>query len=71
MERLGADECKDMQDRRKPSIQLDKEPTIVVGEPGPAAHLTPQNHQLMSECRILRLKPAPRLEWRGQDSALD
>ena len=22
----------------------------------------------MSECRIFRLKPAPRLEWRGQDS---
>ncbi len=30
-------------------------------------HLTPQNEQLMSENRILRLKPAFRLEWRGQN----
>ena len=36
-------------------------------EPDPARHLTPQNDQLMSERRILCLKPALRLEWRGQD----
>jgi len=42
-------------------------PAIVVGEPDPVLHLTPQNNQLMSEGRILCLKPAPRLEWRGQD----
>jgi hypothetical protein len=29
--------------------------------------LTPQDDQLMSECRILCFKPAPRLEGRGQD----
>jgi hypothetical protein len=40
----------------------------VVREPGPVGHLAPQNDQLMSECRILGLKPAFRLEWRGEDS---
>ncbi|HUV63474.1 MAG TPA: hypothetical protein VMW24_06215, partial [Sedimentisphaerales bacterium] len=28
---------------------------------------TPQNDQLMPKCRVLCFKPAPRLEWRGQD----
>src|SRR5665648_1100611 len=66
-ERLGTDDREDRQDRRKPSIELDQEPAIVVRKPGAATHLTPQYDQLMSECRILRLKPALRLEWRGQD----
>jgi hypothetical protein len=65
-DRLGTDDREDLQDRRKPSIQLDKEPAIVVREPDPALHLTPQNDQLMSECHVLCFKPA-RLEWRGQD----
>jgi hypothetical protein len=62
------DDREDLQDRRKPSIQLDKEPTIVVGKPDPALHLTLQYDQLMSECHVLCFKPALRLEWRGQDS---
>ena len=66
-ERLGTDDGEDLQDRRKLSIQLDKEPAIVVREPDPAAHLTPQNDQLMSEYHVLCFKPALRLEWRGQD----
>ena len=66
-ERLGPDDREDRQDRRKPSIQLNKEPAIVVGEPDPARHLTPQNDQLLSECHVLRFKPSLRLEWRGQD----
>jgi len=66
-ERLGTDDREDLQDRRKPSMQLDKEPAIVVREPDPALHLTPQNDQLMSECHVLCFKPALRLEWRGQD----
>jgi hypothetical protein len=37
-------------------------------QPDPTLHVTPQNDQLMSERRILCLKPAFRLEWRGQDS---
>ena len=38
-----------------------------VRQPDSALHLTPQNDQLMSENRILCLKSALRLEWRGQD----
>jgi hypothetical protein len=33
---------------------------------GSTPHLAPQDDQLMSEHRILRLKPALRLERRGQ-----
>src|SRR5258708_39141417 len=39
--------------------------TVVICEPSPALQPTPQDDQLMSENRILRLKPALRLEWRG------
>jgi hypothetical protein len=53
-------------DRRKPSVNLDKEPAIVVREPRPVEHLAPQNDQLMPERSILSLKPALRLEWRGK-----
>jgi hypothetical protein len=37
-------------------------------EPDPALHLTPQDDQLMSERRILCLKPTLRLEWRSHES---
>jgi hypothetical protein len=66
-EGLRTDDREDLQDRRKPSIQLDKEPAIVIRQPNPTMNLTPQNDQLMSERRILCLKPTLRLEWRGQD----
>jgi len=39
---------------------------IVVRKPGPAGPLGPENDQLMSERSILSLKPALRLERRGQ-----
>ena len=61
-ERLGTDDGHDLQHRRKPSIQLDKEPTVVVGEQNAAMHHTPQDGQLMSERRVLGFKPALRLE---------
>jgi hypothetical protein len=48
-ERLRLDDRENLQDRRKPSIQLAQEPTIIVGKPDPALNLTPQNDQLMSE----------------------
>jgi hypothetical protein len=67
-ERLGLNDLDDLQNRRKPSIQLDKEPAIAVREPGAPLNLTPQNDQLMSECRILCFKPALRLEWRDHES---
>jgi hypothetical protein len=57
-ERLRPNDRDDLQNRWKPSIQLDKKPAIVVRHPGPAPHFTPQNDQLMSERRVLCLKPA-------------
>ena len=46
-ERLRLNDLDDLQNRRKPSIQLDKEPAIAVREPDPTLRLTPQNDQLM------------------------
>src|SRR5258706_6513838 len=65
-QRLRLDNRYDLQDRRKTSIHLDEEPAVAICEPSPAFQLTPQDNQLMPENRILRLKPALRLEWRGQ-----
>src|SRR6202011_4519578 len=62
----GTDNRENRQDRWKPAIQLDEEPTIVVREPDAAAKRAPQNNQLMSERGILSLKPDLRLEQRGQ-----
>jgi hypothetical protein len=39
----------------------------MVREPHATMQSAPQDNQLMSEHRILRLKPHLRLEWRGQD----
>src|SRR5674476_324713 len=64
---LGTDDRENLQDRRKPPIQLDKEPAIAVCELDTATQLAPQNNQLMSKHRVLSLKPHLRLEWRGQD----
>src|ERR1017187_7581599 len=61
-EGIRPDDCEDLQDRRDPSIQLDKEPVVVVCEPNAAVHLTPQNDQLMPEHRVLGFTPALRLE---------
>jgi hypothetical protein len=66
-QRLGLDDRENLQDCWKPAIQLDKEPTIVVRQPWPTAHLAPQNDQLMSKHRVLSFKPQLRLEWRGQN----
>jgi len=62
------DDRDDLQNRREPSIQLDKEPAIAVREPDPTLHLAPQNDQLMSERRILCFKPTLRREWRDHES---
>src|ERR1700682_5897789 len=66
-ERLGPDDCENLQDRRKPAIQLGKEPAIMVREPDATRQPTPHDIQLMSKHRVLSLKPQLRLEWRGQD----
>src|ERR1700694_1339516 len=65
-QRFRLDNRYDLQDRWKPSIHLDEEPAVVVGRLGSTSHPAPQDDQLMSEHRILRLKPAVRLERRGQ-----
>ena len=57
----------DLQDRRKPSIQQNPEQAVVVRDQNPALHLTPQDDQLMSERRVLSLKPTLLLERRDQD----
>src|SRR5258708_23245296 len=66
-QRFRLDNPHNLQDRRTPTIHLEEEPAIVVRERGPDGNLTPENDQLMSENRILRLKPALRLERRGKD----
>src|ERR1700692_2067613 len=66
-ERLGPDDCENLQDRRKPAIELDKEPAIMVREPDATRQPTPHDIQLMSKHRVLSFKPHLRLEWRGQD----
>jgi hypothetical protein len=57
----------DPKDRRKPAIQLDKEPAIIVRETDATMRPTPQDIQLMSKHCVLSFKPQRRLELRGQD----
>src|SRR5664279_6380455 len=64
---LGTDDRENLQDRRKPPIQLEEEPAISVCELDTATQLAPQHNQLMSKHRVLSFKPHLRLEWRGQD----
>src|SRR6266850_497297 len=66
-ERLGPDDREDLQDRRNPAVQLDKEPAIIVREPDATMQATIQDNQLMSKHRVLSFKPQLRLEWRGQN----
>ena len=65
-EGLGADDRDGLEDRRKPSIQLDQEQAIAVRELDATAHPPPQHDHLMSERRVLCLKSALRLERRGE-----
>ncbi len=67
-ERLGPDDCDNLQDCWKPAIQLDKEPAIMVREPNATTRPSPQDNQLMSKHRVLGFKPQLRPERRGQDS---
>jgi hypothetical protein len=62
-QRFGSNNQENLQDRRKPAIELNEEPAVVVRETSPALQLTPQDRQLMSERGILSLKPDLRLEW--------
>src|SRR6266487_1095489 len=65
-EGLRSDDRDGIQDRWEPSIQLDQEQAIAVGELDATAHPPLQHNQLMSERRVLCLKSALRLERRGE-----
>jgi hypothetical protein len=56
-ERLGPNDCENLQDWRKPAIQLDKEPSIMVREPDATMPPAFQDNQLMSKHRVLNFKP--------------
>jgi hypothetical protein len=56
-QRLGPYDRENLQDRRKPVIQLDEEPAIMVREPDATMQATPQNDQLISKHRVLGFKP--------------
>jgi hypothetical protein len=55
-----------LQDRRKPTIQLDQEQAIVVSELDATSHFASQRGQLMAQRGVLRFKSAFRPERRGQ-----
>jgi hypothetical protein len=61
-ERLGTNDCENLKERWEPVIELDEEPPIAVRKLGPPLQLALQDGQLMSEGRILCLKPDLRLE---------
>ena len=52
-ERLRWNDRKSIQDRWKPSIQLDEEPAIAVRQPDSATHIAPQYDQRAAEHHIL------------------
>jgi hypothetical protein len=56
-ERLGPDDCENLQDWWKPAIQLNKEKAIMVREPDATMQPSPQDNQLMSKHHVLGLKP--------------
>ena len=66
-ERLWTDDRDDLQNRRKPSIQLDKEHAIAVRKPHAPMHYPAQHNHLVPERSIFGFKLARRLKWRDQD----
>jgi hypothetical protein len=65
-ERRRPDDRDSLEDRWKPSIQHDQEQAIPICELDTTAHPPRQHNQLMSECRVLCLKSALRLEPRSE-----
>ena len=63
---LRSDDRDGLQDRWKPSIQMDQEQAIPVREVDTTTRFPLQHDQLMSERRVLCLKSALRLEQRGE-----
>jgi hypothetical protein len=48
-QRIGSNNHESGKGRRKPAIELNEEPAVVVSETSPALQLAPQDHQLMSD----------------------
>jgi hypothetical protein len=65
--RLGPHDRENPEDCWKPTIQLDKEPSIMVRQPDATMQPTSQYDQLMSKHRVLGFESQLRLEWRGED----
>jgi hypothetical protein len=63
-ERLGPDDCENLQDCWEPAIQLTSD---LVREPDATMRPAPQDNQLMAKHRVLRFKPQLRHEWRCED----
>src|SRR6516225_8641055 len=59
---LGPDDRDDLEDRRKPTIELDQEQAIAVRKMEATAHLSLQYNKLTSKGGVLCLKSALRLE---------
>ena len=56
-ERLGPDDCENLQNCWEPAIQLDKEQAIMVRQPDATMPPALQDNQLMSKHRVLSFKP--------------
>jgi hypothetical protein len=61
---LGTDDREEVEDRRPPSVELDKEPALAVRQPGPAVRLSENDEnavgvtrRLTSFSRMSRLAP--------------
>jgi hypothetical protein len=66
-EGLRSDDRDGIEDRWKPSIQLDEEQAVSVAEVNATTRPPLQYDQLTSERHVLSLKSALRLEWRDQE----
>src|SRR4029453_2018536 len=62
-EGLGTDNRDDFQDRRRPSIQLDKDQAIAVRKPDAPVHHAAQHNHLVSERGVLGPKLGLRPKW--------
>lgn len=60
---LGTNNREGLEDRGKPSVQLDKKPAIGIRQPALPFTLRRKNDQLLSERCALRLEPALGLGW--------
>jgi hypothetical protein len=66
-QRLRPNDLKNLKDRWKPAIELDKEQPVAVCQPNPSPALAAQHDHLLPERRILGLQPRVRYERRDQD----